>query len=581
MKGKLRIAVSLALALALALCSIPMAPAAEAAGYTPPFTTVRIGLYTYQDDGNISERNFPSNNLQNVTGAGWGFEFGYFDGQRNFVPFGARVEDTNEVSVILDRNMVYSSASNSYIEGDSGAVVVGCYHLRLDGSYADYASARAAADTVDGGFVRYQNGEFLVMMGSYRSADEAASARAAAGISCAADSGSAYTVTVVQTRTNRILFEFDCGSRLNLAVRPIADEGVKAQTWHRKCIYYGDFVFMRNTGGNITVVNYVNIEDYLKGVVCYEMSPSWPIEALKAQAVTARTYLMAHTKKHSTEGFEICNTVHCQAYHGVGRATANSDMAVDLTAGQYLTYDGLLCDTYYASSNGGASENSENVWSLALPYLRGVADPYEADIAGTAANYYWQKTYTPSSLGAQLRAKHYNSSDVVKVDMTFTDMGNVYSITFTDRNGVRNTVSKADVRTIIGGLSIRYTVNGLGPSAGGALYVNEGIEVPEGLEGAYAIGGGGIEQLPTGELYAVTGSGTVEKLEVAGTAYGKSVSTGVNSSGNFVFSGTGWGHNVGMSQWGAYSMAKYYGKTYEDILTFYYTGAQITNTLVQ
>ena len=70
MKGKLRIAVSLALALALALCSIPMAPAAEAAGYTPPFTTVRIGLYTYQDDGNISERNFPSNNLQNVTGAG-------------------------------------------------------------------------------------------------------------------------------------------------------------------------------------------------------------------------------------------------------------------------------------------------------------------------------------------------------------------------------------------------------------------------------------------------------------------------------------------------------------------------------
>jgi stage II sporulation protein D len=124
------------------------------------------------------------------------------------------------------------------------------------------------------------------------------------------------------------------------------------------------------------------------------MSPSWPLEALKAQAVCARTYVMA-SRKHS--GFDVCTTECCQVYQGIGRANATTDMAVDQTAGQYMTYNGELCVAYYSSSDGGATENSENVWNEAIGYLRGVVDPYEADIADTARNIAGRSRIRPRS----------------------------------------------------------------------------------------------------------------------------------------------------------------------------------------
>ena len=138
------------------------------------------------------------------------------------------------------------------------------------------------------------------------------------------------------------------------------------------------FSITGENGGDLIVYNLVDIEDYVKGVIPYEMSNSWPIEALKAQAVCARTYAMA-SRKHS--GFDLCTTECCQVYRGVGLANDTTDSAVEQTAGQYLTYNGELCVTYYSSSDGGATENSENVWTAAVGYLKGVIDPYEADIA--------------------------------------------------------------------------------------------------------------------------------------------------------------------------------------------------------
>ena len=91
---------------------------------------------------------------------------------------------------------------------------------------------------------------------------------------------------------------------------------------------------------------------------------------------------MANLGKHT--GFDLCTTEDCQVYYGTEGANATTDAAVDQTAGQYLTYDGALCGTYYSSSDGGATENSENVWVKAVPYLRGVVDPYEANIASIA-----------------------------------------------------------------------------------------------------------------------------------------------------------------------------------------------------
>lgn len=547
----------------------------SAYAYTAPVSIVRVALYN-------DTETYESANLQNVSGAGYGYEFGYYTSDRQFVSLGATVTSTNQITMMMDRNMVYNSSSNSYSAGTDGSIVVGCYHIRLDSAYPDYSSARAAADSFStvNAFVRYEDGSFYVCVGDYTSSAEAAAAAPGLGITqtYTIDSGSSYTVTVVASRTDTILFEFDCGTTYSLAVRPIATNGVKSQTYFKRRTYYGDFVYWRNTGGNLRVINYVNVEDYVKGVIPYEMSPSWPIEAQKAGAITARTYVMANLNKHNSLGFDVCNTIDCQVYRGTTGATSTSDSAVDGTAGQYLVYQGSLCETYYYSSNGGATENSENVWTNAVPYLRGIEDPYEAAVADSISSYYWTVTYTGSELASRLRSRGYNCSTIVNFEVVeFTEMGNVYSIRFTDSNGRTFTFSKESARTVLGLRSQRYTVNGQQVTTGsGSVYVNSSTgELGTDLNGAYAIGSGGVGQLPNGDVYAITGTGTVEKVDTS-----TSTSTGGTSgtSDTFVITGSGYGHNVGMSQWGAYSMARYYDKTCVDILTFYYTGAEVVTT---
>ncbi len=564
MKKHFKRYISFIMAIIISVILLPSEVPAQAA-YTAPVDTIRIGLMELN-----------SANLENKVGSG--YELGYYTDDREFVSLGATISET-QITMIVDRNMVYSSSSNSYSAGTTGDVVVGCFHIKLETAYNDYASARSAANTFTSydAFVRYENSHFYVCVGEFLSADEASAAAAGLNIQqgYTIDSGSSYTVVVVATGTDDILFEFDCGSNRYLAVHPLSTEG-KAQTWFKQLRYYGDFVYRRSSSG-IYVINYVNIEDYVKGVIPYEMSTSWPIEAQKAGAITARTYAMANLNKskHRSDGFDLCNTADCQVYSGTGRANSTSDRAVDETAGQYLMYNGELCETYYSSSNGGASESSENVWTTAIPYLRGVVDPYEADIADSVSNYYWEVSYTGEELASELRSAGYDFTKVVDVELVFTDVGNVKSITFVDSDGDRVTYSKSRARTFLGFRSQRYTVNGAEvETSDGKIYVNSSSgELGTDLNGLYAIGSDGVSQLGGGDVYAISGSGDVEKIDVSTGGSGSSGSTD-----NFVFTGSGWGHNVGMSQWGAYSMAKYHDKTCVDILTFYYTGAEVVTS---
>jgi stage II sporulation protein D len=293
------------------------------------------------------------------------------------------------------------------------------------------------------------------------------------------------------------------------------------------------------------------------------MSASWPIEALKAQAVCARTYVLA---SHKHTGFDVCATDCCQVYQGLGRANDNSDAAVDQTAGQYMTYNGELCIAYYSSCDGGATENSENVWNEAVPYLRGVVDPYEANIADTVSGYRWTVTYTPSEITTRLRNKGYSVGTIVSMTVSqYTDMGNVYKVTLVDSNGVKWNFTKGDsIRSALGVSSIRFTINGDTPDT---YYINGSSGTITGsLETSYAVGSSGVAGIiGHSDIYAITGTG--DAVEPDDQAH--------STSDNFVLSGTGKGHNVGMSQWGAYSMAKYYNMTYDQILHFYYTGVTI------
>ena len=543
-------------ALALVL-AIPMAAGSSAAPYIPPTMTMKIGLH-------YNTKTLDGANLQNVSGMGSGFEFGYYDADRNFHSLGVTTSE-NKISMVIDKNVVYRDGN--YYEGTSGNVVVGCFHVNL-GTYPDYDSARRAASGYTGGFVKYIGTGFCAMAGNYTTREEAASA--AASIGGYVDSGTSSTVAVVVTGTNTILFEYSDAATY-LAVRPLQSGMQKPQTWFKGYKYYGAFQYSRLSGGKLTVVNFVDIEDYTKGVVPYEMSASWPIEAQKAQAVCARTYAIANLNKHRAYGFDICNTTDCQVYHGTNSATALSDSAIEETAGKYMTMNGKLCTAYYMSCDGGATEDSENVWLVAEGYLRGKQDPYEADIANSVSGYYWTKTYSGSELAAKIGA----SGKIVTVMLVLTKNGNVYSVKLTDSTGKTHTFTKDKARTKLGLNSLHYTLAkaGSGSSAGaGGVYVNSGSDkLSSALSDAYAVGSSGVEILGSDKVYAISGKGTVS--EVDGVGGGESVL--MYSGDTFTFSGSGSGHNVGMSQWGAYSMAKYHNKSYIDILTFYYTGVEI------
>jgi hypothetical protein len=115
----------------------------------------------------------------------------------------------------------------------------------------------------------------------------------------------------------------------------------------------------------------LEFEDYIKGILPYEMSPSYPAEALKAQAVAARSYAAANMGKHAEHGADLCSSVHCQVWKPTHYAT--TDLAVNQTQGVAATYGGAIISAFYHGHCDGHTRNSEDVWSAALPYCRSVA----------------------------------------------------------------------------------------------------------------------------------------------------------------------------------------------------------------
>ena len=234
-------------------------------------------------------------------------------------------------------------------------------------------------------------------------------------------------IQVTITGTDRVLYE---SREDTLAVMP---QGRDPVTWFRGNRYRGGFEYTVS-GGGLQVVNVVDLEDYVKGVLPSEMPGNWELEALKAQAVCARTFACLTTKHLSAYGFDVCSSTDCQAYSGIGEATSATDRAVEETAGGCLYYDGELAQAYYHSSDGGATEDAENVWGTDVPFLRGKEDPYEAQIS--IPDYRWTVTYTWEELTWVLQNSGYDIGDVVDAYVSeVTDLGNVYSVTFVDSRG--------------------------------------------------------------------------------------------------------------------------------------------------
>jgi len=141
--------------------------------------------------------------------------------------------------------------------------------------------------------------------------------------------------------------------------------------------YHGTLA-LRSRGGSISVVNGLSLETYLRGVVPSESPSHWPLAALEAQAVAARSYAVSELRPDSW--YDLVPTTADQVYGGVRAERGRSNHAVSATHRQVLTWDGTVARTYYSSSSGGRTESVQDAWpgSAPIPYLRSVADPYDS-----------------------------------------------------------------------------------------------------------------------------------------------------------------------------------------------------------
>ena len=534
-------------------------------------------------------------NLENNTGYGSGYRMGYFDDDLDFVELAWTDEDETQITMVKTQNTWVNGTS--YSTSDNGGDVIGCYHVLVESGYRSYEQAAADAQEYRDGFVAWIDGDYQVRAGSYTSRQEAEDAAQNLGGTVAGTSS--YAVNVTRTGTAEILFQFDGGDDLALGVMPDVTGADTVRTWFKGYRYYGGFRYERIGGGDLTVVNIVDLETYIKGVVPYEMSSSWPLEALKVQAVCARSYayINIHSGKHTSYHFDVCNTTDCQAYYGAGtnsssyQATERTDQAVDETAGEYAWYDGQVIEAFYSSSHGGASESVYNVWGTSLeqyPYLCGVEDPYEADMASKNSYSSWTASYTSSELAQRLENYGYDaSSGIESLILTYSDLGNVIQVRVNYRDGGSDTIRPSSMRSVFGISSIRFTVNGQAASSGsgttsssgGGLTANGSTSLDS--QGTYTVisGSGSLSQAGLDGLYAISGSGSITSVEDAASGGGSGTDTPTGtqvtvSGSSYSFQGSGNGHQLGLSQYGAWAMAER-GFTYEEIIEFYYPGTYV------
>jgi len=489
-----------------------------------------------------------------------GFVFGYMDDAG--YPVTVYESPARFISVANDKS--YDLSGNSLVLGSS----IGAYHIELENEYYSWYDAQTAADEF-GGFVAYVNGVYKVRIGSFASFDGALNGaeeyESEYGVSTYPAGGTSYGFSVIDMNEGKVIFELEMDGVDSFYASVIAYDQ-KPQIKTGSSYYYGGFIVYRVTD-KLNLINYVSVQDYLKGVVPYEMSNSWPIEALKAQAVAARNYLYQNIGKHSSQGFMVCDNTHCQMYGGTARAGENSDRAVDETDGIVLTYAGKLAELYYHASSGGYTENSENVWFSAIPYLVAVESPYE-DLDNI--NYgRWTYTLSKEQVREKLIAGGYSIGEISEFYVSqYTPAGNVYAVTAVDTSGNHVTITKETARIKLYPYvhSMRFTISGGGNNSADSVFVRGGTgmeSLSEPVGNAYAISAAeGVSLVENREFSVMTKSGisTYEKSNV--------------SSDSFVITGSGYGNNVGLSQEGAKGMALL-GFTFDQILTHYFQGTSV------
>jgi stage II sporulation protein D len=265
------------------------------------------------------------------------------------------------------------------------------------------------------------------------------------------------------------------------------------------------------TSSGLTAVNYVDLEQYLYSVVGGEMPTNWHLEALKAQAVAARSYVLYRRQTSANSVFDVGDTQAWQVYNGIEEETDSTRAAAEATRGQVLTYNGQIIEAVFHSSSGGYTENVEDVWSNPLPYLRAVQD-YDQN----APVYQWSANFTSDAM----RRRITGIGDIISFQpLETTQRGRVVSMQVVGTAGTR-VLSGNEIRNA---LDLRSTLFSIAPQMGNVASAGNAVTQPTG----------------------------------------------------FQVTGRGFGHGLGMSQWGAYALAQQ-GYNYQQIVTHYYTNSVLS-----
>lgn len=292
-------------------------------------------------------------------------------------------------------------------------------------------------------------------------------------------------------------------------------------------VRYRGIVKILPNNQSMQIVNIVYMEDYLRGVVPPEIGKRSEdeIEAVKAQAVAARTYAMAHLQQYRGAPYDMKSSIIDQVYEGIKVENKLVNKAIDLTAGKVLFYQDQYVNAYYHSTCGGLTDDISSVWDRKeLPYLKSVSD---GDACSWSKYYNWEEVFTEAQLRG--RIEQYLSSDRGR-DLR---LGAIRDIKITERTpggrvGKMTVETENDIFRFYKD-RIRWVVGRT--SNPDLILPSDRFDVD-------------IERNAAGSVLSIT------------------------------FSGSGYGHGVGMCQCGAIGLARQ-GWTYDSILSHYYTGIEI------
>jgi stage II sporulation protein D len=328
---------------------------------------------------------------------------------------------------------------------------------------------------------------------------------------------------------------------------------------------YRDTIEVYRNGSTVNAVNILPLEQYLKGVVTSEMPQSWPIEAIKAQTVAARTYTQRNLGKHGR--YDLCDSTDCQQYNGVNGESSAAAEAVSATSGVMAYYNGALISATYFSSSGGHTQNAEDVWGTAVPYLVGVKELNET------GGKQWVRTFAFTEITDMCKKAGLSVGNVTAVRVGEALDGGLVKTMIIDGTEGSATLEREDIRNLFKN------------STDGALYSRNFrlSSTSSKANNVYVMAEDGGNTVDISVVSAVAANGIVGPIQNVNTVV-------IGSTGEYVLSsdssnmteaqdsititGSGYGHGVGMSQYGAKGMAEL-GYDYKSILKYYYTGIDV------